>query len=87
VRDRKKDFSGIFHELYFKDDIGESMGTLMNSQAAMAYTNFASSKDFSADNIRKEKMKREGNLGGGVGSSGGMYYKDVALIRYSDEAV
>lgn len=53
----------------------------------MAYTNFATSKDFSAENIRKERLRRDGTLGGGIGQDKGIYYKDVALIRYKDDSV
>lgn len=47
---------------------------------------FVSGKDFSTENLRKEKAKRL-EMQNGNNNDKSIYYKDVALIRYDDETV
>jgi hypothetical protein len=45
------------------------------------------SKDFNQENLRKERLRRsEGGGGAPSAYDRSIYYKDVALIRYKDEA-
>lgn len=57
----------------------------MVTPAAYGVSTTTSNKNFHGDTLKKSRLRREAN--GSAANDKGIFYKDVALIRYTDGSV
>jgi hypothetical protein len=80
VRERKKEFVGAFQKLNITN-----VGDMIKDSVIVNQIAPVTLKDFSSDNLRKDRLQRQSlNANGGDRS---IFYRDVALVRYKDESV
>lgn len=83
VRERRKDYGGIFAKLFYKGEEAQSLLLL----AQMARSEGAgNSRDFGSEGFRRDKSKRDGSTSNVI-TEKSIFYRDVALIRFKDENV